>query len=213
MWVSGQLPGMGDPLLWLGLTSASVKESVRKYSLGTLQPLVANHSPVISNKHFCLGYLMLVEFPLHSTKWVRFHRDAGDCCLLLTRFTTSLDTHSGSRRERVEGTAFTNSFKSTFPYYWHKHCCSLPFHLLAYLKSCFGFLLGCFSLTKIHVGVPEWLSQLSAWLDFGSGHDHLACEFEPCLGLCPDSMEPAWDSLSLSLSLSLFVSLSLSKIK
>ena len=33
--------------------------------------------------------------------------------------------------------------------------------------------------------------------DFGSGCDIVVCEFEPCTGFCPDSIEPAWDSLSL----------------
>ena len=37
-------------------------------------------------------------------------------------------------------------------------------------------------------------------LDFGSGHDLMVQEFEPHGGLCPDSVEPAWDSLSPSLS-------------
>ena len=35
-------------------------------------------------------------------------------------------------------------------------------------------------------------------------------EFEPCIGLCADSMEPAWDSLSPSLSSPPLLSLSLS---
>ena len=38
-------------------------------------------------------------------------------------------------------------------------------------------------------------------LDFGSGHDLTVPEIEPCIRLCADSSEPAWDSLSLSLSL------------
>ena len=45
-------------------------------------------------------------------------------------------------------------------------------------------------------------------LDFGSGHDLTAHEFKPCVGLCTDSMEPAWDflsPLSASFSLSLFL--------
>ena len=53
-------------------------------------------------------------------------------------------------------------------------------------------------------------------LDFGSGHDLMIGEFEPCVQLCIDSVEHAWDSpslpgvrlcaraLSLSLSLSLY---------
>ena len=45
-------------------------------------------------------------------------------------------------------------------------------------------------------------------LDFNSGHDVTIHEFEPHIGLCTDSAEPAWDSLSPSLFPSL-----LSKIK
>ena len=37
---------------------------------------------------------------------------------------------------------------------------------------------------------------VSLTLDFGSGHDLTVCEFEPCVGLCTDNVEPAWDSLS-----------------
>ena len=33
-------------------------------------------------------------------------------------------------------------------------------------------------------------------LDLGSGHDLMVSEFEPRTGLCADSAEPAWDSLS-----------------
>ena len=76
--------------------------------------------------------------------------------------------------------------------------------------------------------VPEYLNEISVWeyhllkvtlitlkyfrgwrqmaqsvkcltLDFGSGYDLTVCEFEPHMGLCTDSMEPAWDSLSPSL--------------
>ena len=46
-------------------------------------------------------------------------------------------------------------------------------------------------------------------LDFGSGYDLMVCEFEPCIGLCADIAEPAWDSVTLSLSASLLLSLSL----
>ena len=38
-------------------------------------------------------------------------------------------------------------------------------------------------------------------LGLGSGHDLTAHEFESCVGLCADSAEPGWDSLSLALSL------------
>ena len=50
---------------------------------------------------------------------------------------------------------------------------------------------------------------------FGSGHDLTVREFEPCIGLCPGSAEPAWDSLSLSFSAppALSLSLSLSRYK
>ena len=48
-----------------------------------------------------------------------------------------------------------------------------------------------------------WVAQLVKYptLDLSSGHDLMVCEFEPRIGLCADSMEPAWDSLSPSLSL------------
>ena len=36
--------------------------------------------------------------------------------------------------------------------------------------------------------------------DFGSGGDLAVCEFEPCIGLRADSLEPALDSVSPSLS-------------
>ena len=38
-------------------------------------------------------------------------------------------------------------------------------------------------------------------LGFGSGHDLMVHEFDPHVGLHADTMEPAWNSLSLSLSL------------
>ena len=34
-------------------------------------------------------------------------------------------------------------------------------------------------------------------LDFSSGHDRMVLEIEPHIGLCTNSAEPAWDSLSL----------------
>ena len=37
-------------------------------------------------------------------------------------------------------------------------------------------------------------------LDLGSGHDLTVHELEPHVGLCADSAETAWDSLSASLS-------------
>ena len=48
-----------------------------------------------------------------------------------------------------------------------------------------------------------WVAQSAKCpiLGFGSGHDLAVREFEPRAGLLTDSVEPAWDSLSLSLSL------------
>ena len=40
-------------------------------------------------------------------------------------------------------------------------------------------------------------------LDLDPGLDLRVGKFEPRIGLCTDSVEPAWDSLSLPLSLSL----------
>ena len=39
-------------------------------------------------------------------------------------------------------------------------------------------------------------------LGFGLGHELTDHEIEPCVKLCMDSKEPAWDSLSLFLPLS-----------
>ena len=47
-------------------------------------------------------------------------------------------------------------------------------------------------------------------LDLSLGPDLMVHEFKPCIQLCADSREPAWDSLSLSLSLPLHLCLSLS---
>ena len=49
-----------------------------------------------------------------------------------------------------------------------------------------------------------WVAPLAnCWtLDFGLGHDLIVGEFELRMGLCADSAEPAWDSLTPSLSLS-----------
>ena len=48
-------------------------------------------------------------------------------------------------------------------------------------------------------------------LDFSSGHDLMVHGFEPCIGLCTDRTEPAWDSLSLCPSSTLTLSLGLSQ--
>ena len=49
-------------------------------------------------------------------------------------------------------------------------------------------------------------------LDFGSGHNLTVRGFEPRVGLCADSVEPAWDSASASPLLLPSLSLSLTKI-
>ena len=50
-----------------------------------------------------------------------------------------------------------------------------------------------------------WVVQLvkCLTLDFSLGHDLMGHGIEPSIGLCADSMETAWDSLSPSLSLPL----------
>ena len=65
---------------------------------------------------------------------------------------------------------------------------------------------------KIHFPGGAWvvLSIKHPTLDLGSGRDLTVPGFEPRVGLCIDSAEPAWDSLSVSLCLSLSLSLSLS---
>ena len=46
-------------------------------------------------------------------------------------------------------------------------------------------------------------------LDFGSGHDLAVHGIEPCVELCTDRVEPAWDSFSPSLSAPPLLTLSL----
>ena len=47
-----------------------------------------------------------------------------------------------------------------------------------------------------------WVAQLvkCLTLDFSSGYDLTVCGFEPRMGFCTDSAEPAWNFLSPSLS-------------
>ena len=53
-------------------------------------------------------------------------------------------------------------------------------------------------------GVPGWHKSVKRQtLDLGSGHDLVICEIKPRAGLCADSAEPAWDSLSAPSLLSL----------
>ena len=50
-------------------------------------------------------------------------------------------------------------------------------------------------------------------LDFGSGHDLTVHEIELLIGLCANSVEPTWDTLSPSLSASPPLMFSLSQNK
>ena len=65
-------------------------------------------------------------------------------------------------------------------------------------------------LNKTQAG-GTWVAQSvkRLTLDFGSGHDLMVCDFKARIGLCANSSEPAWDSLSLSLFLPLPCALSL----
>ena len=55
--------------------------------------------------------------------------------------------------------------------------------------------------TNIKHNRGTWVAHLvkCPTLDFGSGHHLMVHGFKPCLGLCADSVEAAWDSLSPSL--------------
>ena len=79
--------------------------------------------------------------------------------------------------------------------------------------NCYIFLR-CSLLPDVRMYVcwGTWVAQLvkHPTLNFSSGHDLRVCGFEPRIGLCADSAEPAWDSLSLPLSLPLPCLLSLS---
>ena len=48
-------------------------------------------------------------------------------------------------------------------------------------------------------------------IDFSSGHDLTVFEIEPCIKLCADNVEPAWDSLFPSLSVPPLLLCSLNK--
>ena len=65
--------------------------------------------------------------------------------------------------------------------------------------------------TEMNRGVWMARSVECLTLDFSSGHDLPVCEFKPCVRLCTDRVETAWDSLSFSLSLPLPCSLSKKK--
>ena len=51
------------------------------------------------------------------------------------------------------------------------------------------------------------MAQSVKHLDFGAAHDLTVHEFKPCIWLCADSAEPAWDSFILSPSPSFSLSL------
>ena len=59
----------------------------------------------------------------------------------------------------------------------------------------------CHIFNFIRRGWDAWVAQRVERyvLDFGSGHYLLVRGFEPLVGLCDDSTEPTWDSLSLPL--------------
>ena len=68
--------------------------------------------------------------------------------------------------------------------------------------------------------MPGWLSWLNVQLLISSsGHDLTVCGIEPHVGMCTESVEPAWDPLSPSFPASLpctcafFLSLSLNTKK
>ena len=68
-------------------------------------------------------------------------------------------------------------------------------------------------LKRGSAGAPEWLGRLGIYLPLGlgSGHDLMVGDFEPCMGFCANSVQPAWDSVSLSLHPSSALSIALNK--
>ena len=69
------------------------------------------------------------------------------------------------------------------------------------------------SLPKMSMFWGAWMIQSVKYptVDLSSGHDLTVHGIEPHIGLCTDTAEPAWDSLSPSLSAPPLFSLSLSK--
>ena len=59
--------------------------------------------------------------------------------------------------------------------------------------------------------MAQWVKRPA--LGFRSGHDPTVHEFEPRVGPCADSVEPAWDPLSPSLSAPPSLARSLSQSK
>ena len=82
---------------------------------------------------------------------------------------------------------------------------NLPFGLSASSGPTLSHLDGInSSVVKKGLLRGTWVAQSvqHLTLGFGSGHDLSVCGFEPHVGLCANSTEPAWNSVSLSLSVS-----------
>ena len=83
----------------------------------------------------------------------------------------------------------------------------ISFHLLIFLYF-FNQFYSFLHTVLVHILLDiclrgTWVAQSVKHLilGFSSGHDLTICEFESHIGLCSDSMEPAWDSLFFSLFL------------
>ena len=84
---------------------------------------------------------------------------------------------------------------------------SLSLEVMGQIQEPYSIKNGKSLNRKVSHRVPQ--SVECPTLGFGSGRDLMVCGIEPHVGLCSDSEEPAWDSLSLPLSLPLPCSLSL----
>ena len=73
----------------------------------------------------------------------------------------------------------------------------------------------CVSCILLRLSGGAWVAQsvVCLTLGFRLGHDLTVLGFEPCIGLCTDSVESAWDSFSLSLCPSRALFPSQNKIK
>ena len=78
---------------------------------------------------------------------------------------------------------------------WHRFFANSNVHSLKTQKSIFW--LGTLQDKKMN-DCGAWVAQSvkRLTLGFGSGYDLVVCGFEPHIGLCADSVEPVWDSLS-----------------
>lgn len=84
------------------------------YSLETCPPVIENHSQVFFRRDFCLECIMLMGFLPTLLDPVGTQEG---CHLLLARLTTSLDTHNGASRERVDIMIFPNSSQNSWQDY------------------------------------------------------------------------------------------------